>query len=182
MRLVVGWPPCAVASPLVVVVCSLVRLLVLGAWLPAASLVPPLPPAAGETPALALSPVGMLWPVRLWGSSPSVAGMLMGLPPSAADAAMTAEVPPLLGEVTKAGIGVSITLVQLCCRLLPLAATAGWGPTVPRWLARLRLLPVASIPPAPLAMWLMLAGVCSARLALRWAWRLPRPPVPKWQA
>ncbi len=56
---VAGWPPCAVASPLVVVVRFL-----------------PLPPAAVETPALALSPVGVWVPVRLRGSSPPAAGVI----------------------------------------------------------------------------------------------------------
>ena len=77
VRLVVGWPPCVVASLLLVVVCLMVRLEALGAWRPATCFVAPLPPVAGETPALALSPVGMLWPVRLWGSSPSAASTVM---------------------------------------------------------------------------------------------------------
>ncbi len=77
VRLVVGWPPCVVASLLLVVVCLLVRLAALGAWRPAMWFVAPLPPVAGETPALALSPVGMLLPMRLWGSSPSVASVVM---------------------------------------------------------------------------------------------------------
>ena len=76
MRPAVGWPPCVVASPLAVVVCSLLCLLAPGAWLPATSLVPPLPPVAAETPALALSPVGVWVPIRLWGSSPPAAGVI----------------------------------------------------------------------------------------------------------
>ncbi len=64
-----------VASLLLVVVCVRVRLVALGAWRPAIRFVVPLPPVAGETPALALSPVGMRVPVRLWGSSPSVVGV-----------------------------------------------------------------------------------------------------------
>ncbi len=59
VRLVVGWPPCVVATSLLVVVC-----------------VPPLPPVAGETLAMALPPVGMWVPVRPWGSSPPAAGVV----------------------------------------------------------------------------------------------------------
>ena len=70
LRLVVGWSPCVVASLLLVVLWLLVRLAALGAWF-----VVPLPSVAAETPALALSPVGMRVPVRLWGSSPSVVGV-----------------------------------------------------------------------------------------------------------
>ena len=59
MRAVVGWPPCVMAILLLVGVCVL-----------------PLPPVAGETLAMALSPVDMWVPVRPWGSSPPVAGVV----------------------------------------------------------------------------------------------------------
>ena len=62
LRLVVGWAfPCVVASLLLVVLRFLLCV--------------PLPPAAAETPALALSPVGVWVPIRLWGSSPPAAGV-----------------------------------------------------------------------------------------------------------
>ena len=118
LRPVVGWSPCVVASLLLVVLWFLVRV--------------PLPSAAAETPALALSPVGVRVPVRLRGSSPSVVGVLMGLPPSVACLTVGAMVPFPLGEVTQVELGIKITLVQLCCCLLPLAATLGRRPTVPR--------------------------------------------------
>ncbi len=131
LRPVVGWSPCVVASLLLVVVCLLVRLVALGAWRPAIWFVVPLPSVAAETPALALSPVGVWVPVRLRGSSPSVAGVLMGIPPSVACLTVGAMVPFSLGEVTQVELGIKITLVQLCCFLLPLAATLGRRPTVP---------------------------------------------------
>ena len=62
MRLVVGWSPCVVASLLEVVRWFMVCV--------------PLPPAAAETPALALSPVGVWVPIRLRGSSPPAAGVI----------------------------------------------------------------------------------------------------------
>ena len=63
LRLVVGWSfPCVVASLLLVVLRFFLCV--------------PLPPAAAETPALALSPVGVWVPVRLRGSSPPAAGVI----------------------------------------------------------------------------------------------------------
>ena len=67
LRLVVGWSPCVVASLLLVVLWFLVCV--------------PLPSAAAETPALALSPVGVRVPVRLRGSPPSVAKMMPNTSP-----------------------------------------------------------------------------------------------------
>ena len=59
LRRAVGWSPCVVASLLEVVLWFMVCV--------------PLSPAAAETPALALSPVGVWVPIRLRGSSPPVA-------------------------------------------------------------------------------------------------------------
>ena len=117
LRPVVGWSPCVVASLLLVVLWVMVRV--------------PLPSVAAGAAALALSLVGVRVPVRLRGSSHSVRSVLMGLPPSVACLTVGAMVPFPLGEVTQVELGIRITLVQLCCFLLPLAATLGRRPTVP---------------------------------------------------
>ncbi len=88
---------------------------------------------------MVLSPVGMLLPVRLWGSSPSVASVvMMAVAPAAGclllprrpvalwlSVASGCRVPIVLGGVTSVKVGVTITLVQLCWRLLPAAVTIG---------------------------------------------------------
>ncbi len=84
-RRVVGWAfPCVVASLLLVVMrfCLCV----------------PLPPVAGETLAMALSPVDMWVPVRPWGSSPPAAGVVCA-PRARRVAALPLRVVKSLGEM-----------------------------------------------------------------------------------
>ncbi len=96
--------------------------LALGAWRVAMLMLFPLPPVADGTLTVAASLMGTRLSVRpgaRWSPRP------VGYPPSVASAAMLVIAPLSLGDVTKAEVGVTITLVQLCCRLLPVAAMIG---------------------------------------------------------